>query len=381
LRAAIVGPGSIASTHVDALRRLGVRLQAVVGREPKRARELAALWQAPLATDNLQEALAVVDTVHICSPNHLHREQVAAALEAGRHVLCEKPMTPTLREAQELVALARECDLEAAVNFTYRGYPMVSWAREQVAAGALGRVTQVRGSYLADELLGRDAYHWRLDPEQGGPSNAFADVGIHWMDLAEWVLGDHVTELCADFHTPISARTWKEGAPGHGRRPRGASVAGATAEVTMSLEDCAGVLFGLESGARGLLAINQVSAGNRNTITLEVEGTEGALRWYQLTPDVVQVCGPEGRWQSIEKDAAKGVLPETSRPRLPPGHPEGYLDAARNVMAGFYQAVAARREGARSTATYPTFADGARAAALTEAALDSAHRRAWVAVS
>jgi predicted dehydrogenase len=189
--AAVVGTGFIGAVHVEALRRIGVDVRGVVGSSPERARSRGREAGLPAAYDGLDEALAdeAVQVVHVTSPNHLHHAQVRAVLEAGRHVVCEKPLAMTPAEGRDLLELAEASGLVHAVNFNIRHYPLCRHVRQLVADGGLGEVRLVTGSYLQDWLLYPGDWNWRLEPELGGDLRAVADIGSHWLDLVQDVTG------------------------------------------------------------------------------------------------------------------------------------------------------------------------------------------------
>src|SRR6202171_2968549 len=212
--AAVVGTGFIGVVHVEALRRLGVPVHGVVGSSHARAVERAAALNLPPAYESFEAMLADprVEVVHITSPNKLHYPQAAAALAAGKHVVCEKPLALTSTESAELVRLAEATRLVNAVNFNIRLYPICRHLHQLVRDGGLGDVRLVSGHYLQDWLLLDTDWNWRLEPEFGGNLRAVADIGSHWMDLTSHVAGQRIVSVMADLKTFIPVR----------RRPTGA---------------------------------------------------------------------------------------------------------------------------------------------------------------
>jgi predicted dehydrogenase len=243
-RAAVVGTGFIGLVHVDALRRLGVEVAGIVGSSPERVREKARAHPLPEPYDSFEAMLADpdVDVVHITSPNHLHFPQARAALEAGKHVVCEKPLGMGSGETGELLRIARASGLVHAVNFNIRSYPQVREARERVAAGGVGDVRLVTGSYLQDWLLYDTDWNWRLEDDRGGTLRAVGDIGSHWIDLMTYVTGRHVEAVMADLTTFIPVR----------RRPVGpvetfsGGGAGETVPQEIRTEDTASILLRFE---------------------------------------------------------------------------------------------------------------------------------------
>ena len=194
LKAGVAGTGFVGAIHVEALRRLDVEVVGVAASTPERAE---AKGLAP-AYESYEALLGDprVDVVHVTTPNHLHHEQVRDALAAGKHVVCEKPLATTSAESAELLELAQKSGLVHCTNFNLRFYPIAHHARALVASGALGDVWNVHGGYLQDWLLYPTDWNWRLEPEKGGALRAVADIGSHWMDLAQWVTGRRI-EACS----------------------------------------------------------------------------------------------------------------------------------------------------------------------------------------
>jgi predicted dehydrogenase len=240
LRAAVVGAGFIGVVHVDAVRRLGVEVVGVVGSTPERARAKAAVTALPDPYESFGAMLADdrVDVVHLTTPNHLHHGQAKAALEAGKHVVCEEPLALDPWESADLPELADRSGLVHCTNFNIRFYPQCQQARELLRHGRTGRVWNVHGAYLQDWLLKPTDWNWRLEPEKGGNLRAVADIGSHWLDLAQFRIGRRVVEVLADLVTAIPVR----------RRPTGEVESFATADETelvdapMETEDIAHLL-------------------------------------------------------------------------------------------------------------------------------------------
>lgn len=222
LRAAIVGPGYIGAIHAEAVRRVGASVTLIVGRPGGDMAGRAAALRVERYSERLEDALTDpdIDVVHICTPNALHYPMARAVLEHGKHLICEKPLTTDAAQAAELVRLADAAGVVAGVAYCYRCYTLVVEARHLIGSGRLGRVHQVRGTYLADELL-HDAYlHYRFDPALAGPAVAMLDVGVHWCDLVEYVTGQRIIEVLAEMQTVIPTRVWRRGPRGRSQRTR-----------------------------------------------------------------------------------------------------------------------------------------------------------------
>jgi predicted dehydrogenase len=367
--AGVVGTGFVAGLHVDALRRLGVEVKGVVGSTPERARAKAL---AP-AYESLDALLADdVDVVHVTTPNHLHYPQVKAVLAAGKHVVCEKPLALTTDESGELLELARASGLVHCTNFNIRFYPVVHHARALVRDGVLGRVWNVHGGYLQDWLALPTDWNWRLEAEKGGALRAVGDIGSHWLDLVEFVTGLRVAELCADLVTVIPVR----------RRPVGEVETFAAAsgvervDAPLQSEDVANILLRFEDDARGSLVVSQVSAGRRNSLRFQLDGSRGATAWDAERHEELWL-GHRGRPNEILLRSPELLAPEAAvRTGLPAGHAEGFADTFKELYRAVYAAV--ERGGVPEEPDFPTFEDGHRAQVLGEAIAASNRERRWI---
>jgi predicted dehydrogenase len=373
LKAAVAGTGFVGAVHVDALKRLGVEVLGVCASTAERAN---AKGLAP-AYESYDALLADerVDVVHVTTPNHLHHGQVRDALAAGKHVVCEKPLATTSAESAELLELARNSELVHCTNFNLRFYPMSHQARALVASGALGAVWNVHGGYLQDWLLYPTDWNWRLEPEKGGALRAVADIGSHWMDLAQWVTDCEIEAVFADFKTALPVR----------QRPTGEVETFAAAgdvervDAPMATEDIAHVLFRLASGVVGAAVFSQVSAGRKNSLRLEVDGSDGALAWDAERNEELWLGHRDRPNETLHRNP--GLLEPAARARtmLPAGHAEGYSDTFRELYRAVYSAVA---EGVMpAEPDFPTFADGHRANVLGDAIAESDRERRWVEVA
>ena len=375
--AAVVGSGFIGMAHVEALRRCGVHVTGLVGSRPERAQPKAQAAGIGRVYANLDEALAdpEVSVVHVATPNHLHVEQARRALNAGKHVVCEKPLGLTSSETAELVADAEQRDLVAAVCLNVRFYPLLQQLRAMIAGDELGTPRFVTGSYLQDWLLEDTDWNWRLVPEEAGALRAVADIGSHWLDLAQFVVGQPIVEVMADLHTFVPVRRHPEGPV---ETFAAAAVEGELVEEPMSSDDAAGILLRFANGARGTLGVSQVSAGRKNAITIEVDGSESAAAWYSEEPDQLWI-GHRGRPnEQLARDPGLLAPAAAAVSQYPGGHVEGYPDTFRGLFSRVYADVA---RGSRSAQPdYPTFADGHDVLRVTEAIARSTAERRWVAV-
>jgi predicted dehydrogenase len=350
--AAVVGTGFMGRVHVDALRRLGVDIVGVVGSNREKA-ERSGL--AP-AFESFEAMLADarVQVVHITTPNHLHHAQAKAALEAGKHVVCEKPLAMSSRESADLLATAERSGLVHAVNHNLRFYPLVQHLHGVIAGGALGTVRLLSGHYLQDWLLRERDWNWRVDRSLGGPLRAVGDIGSHWMDMTQFVTGLRITAVMADLARFIESRDSRE----------------------VHTEDAATMLLHYEGGARGAVAVSQVSAGRKNQLSFEIDGSTSSAAWSSEAPDELWLGHGDRASELLPRDP--NLMNDEGRAAsfVPGGHVEGYADTFRALYAAVYAAVAAGRPGTG----YPTFADGHDMMLVMDAITRSAGEGRWAHV-
>ncbi|WP_168220823.1 Gfo/Idh/MocA family oxidoreductase [Streptomyces sp. RFCAC02] len=356
LTAGVIGGGSIAEVHSRAIRAAGGTLRGVASSAPERARAAAQRFEAARWYPSPDDLIAddAIDIVHICSPNGTHAAYAGAALAAGKHVVCEKPLATTPSAAGELTALAERSGLVAAVPFVYRYHPMAAEASARVAAGALGPLVGVRGSYLQEWRLAYDEDGWWSLPAATGPSRAFGDIGSHLGDLVEFISGDRVVRVGA------VTRTVREHSPG-GRR--------------LTTEDIAALTVELAGGAVGTLMVSQMALGRKNRLSVEISGTEANLAFDQENPESLWYADRAAGARHIPRDAPR-LSPEAARLSvLPAGHPMGYQDAFNAFVRDAHDAVRGRVSPA-----LPTFRDGLAMVRLTQAVIEAAATGARVPV-
>ena len=377
LRTAVIGTGFMGRVHLEALRRVeGVDVVAVAGRELGPATKLGSGYGVAKATDDYHEILkdGTIDAVHICTPNASHYAMARHALQAGKHVLCEKPLSVSVQEAEELVALAKEHGLRNCVCHNLRYYPMVQQMRQMRISGVLGQILVVQGTYSQDWLLYDTDWNWRVDDATGGPSRAMADIGSHWFDMAEHLSGQRVRSLCADLQTFYPTR----------KRPKTRTetfagkllTADDVDEIAIKTEDFGAVVFRLGEMARGAMTASQVSAGRKNGLSIEMYGTKSSVAWNQERPDELWIGHRNTPNQVIVKDPS--LLNEGARgyADLPGGHSEGYDDTFKQVFRRFYASILEPD----AAPEYPQMMDGLRQMRILEAELESSRKRQWVDV-
>ncbi len=372
LRAGIVGGGQ--GAFIGAVHRLAAEMDGqarvvagAMSSDPARARASAAAWHLDRSYDSF-ETMAIeeskmsdgIDFVIVATPNHLHLPAARAFLEAGVHVVCDKPLAANLEQAEQLAAVAGNSGRLFALTQTYTGYPMVREARHLVASGRLGELRKVQVEYNQDWLKdpierdGNKQASWRTDPARAGISCSVGDIGTHAQNLLEYVSGQAVTSVCAELTSFVA-----------GRR----------------LDDDASMLLRLDGGARGTLVCSQVACGEENDLNLRIYGTDAGLEWRQLQPNTLIVKPAGGPWENHR--SAAGYLGEASRAatRTPAGHPEGYLEAFANIYLDFIADVRRVGAGESPRRNYPGVDDGLRSMRFVEAAVTSSKRgAAWVDV-
>jgi len=373
LRVGVVGIGFIGTAHVDAIRRVPyAEVVAIASSTQERARRHADELSVDRAYGDYRELLADpdVDVVHNCTPNRWHFPINLATIQAGKACFSEKPLTLNAEEAAELVRVARETGVPTAVNFNHRGFPQVQEARALIEDGQIGAVHAVHGSYLQDWALLETDWGWRMDSALGGATRVVADIGSHWMDLAQNVADSRIIAIMADFVTLHQTRMRPERAAV--TFDRGAGPAGPATRVEIDTEDFASVLVRFENGARGSFTVSQISAGRKNRLSLEVDGGQGSLAWCSEESEFLWRGSRTEPVRAIQRNPRLALLPELSR--LPAGHAEGWADALVNVIRGSYDQV----RGDVPRPWVATLEQGAYGMRLVEAILASDREERWV---
>ncbi|MFB8386355.1 Gfo/Idh/MocA family protein [Microbacterium sp. NPDC055910] len=351
VRSGIIGTGFMGAVHTRAVRAAGGTVAAYAGRDLDRVADAAG--RAGIERVLTPEALITdpdIDVVHVCTPNSQHVQFTAAAIAAGKHVVCEKPLALNADDAIALDRAARAAGVVNVVPFVYRYYPAVREARARIARTD-DRIWLAHGHYLQDWLADRDAYNWRVGE---GESRAFADIGVHWCDLFEFMSGHRISRLSARSTRLHDART----AP-HG-------------EVPVETEDAVTMLFETDRGASGSVVISQASRGRKNRLWIELDGAGSSYAFDQENPDRLEIGTAEGTL-IVPKGVETMPDPEVGRYiTTPSGHAQGYQDAFTLLMSEMISAVRGHAVGGM-----PTFADGVRAARITDAVIASSRQGGW----
>ncbi|MGA9075810.1 MAG: Gfo/Idh/MocA family oxidoreductase [Candidatus Sulfotelmatobacter sp.] len=377
IKTAIIGTGFMGRVHLEAVRRLEyVEAAAIAGRNADAARRLGAGFSTPKIAADYREILRdpAIDVVHICTPNAQHFSMAKEALQAGKHVICEKPLATSVEEGEELVSIAERQGLRNCVCHNLRYYPMVQQMRRMREDGDLGEILVVQGTYFQDWLLYDTDWNWRVDAKAGGPSRCMADIGLHWFDMAEHVTGLFVTSLCADLQTFHPSR----------RKPKHSVETFSNKllspedyrETAVDTEDFGAVIFRMGERTRGTVTASQVSAGRKNRLSIEICGTRASVAWNQERPDELWVGHRNAGNEIVVKDPSLLKPAVRDYADLPGGHSEGYDDTFKQVFRRFYASIS----NPGGAPEYPQFIDGMRQLTILNAVLQSHRMRSWIDV-
>jgi predicted dehydrogenase len=374
----VAGTGFIGAAHVEGLRRLGIQVLGLAENTKERAEQKASELGIPRAYASLDEMLGDpdIDVVHLATPNHLHYPQSKAALLAGKHVICEKPLAMNTVESAEMVNLAADRGLVNAVNYNIRMYPLAQQARSMVQNGELGDLFILQGSYLQDWLLFPTDWNWRLEPNLGGTLRAVSDIGSHWLDLISFITGLHVEEVFADFKTfhpirkkpaiPLETFTDKILTPDD------------YIDQPIHTEDYASILLHYENGVRGVLTVSQVSSGRKNRLFYEINGSKSSLVWDSETPNELWIGHRTTPNQILMKDPSLLSRQARDTASYPGGHAEGFPDTFKQLYVKVYNYILAG--DTTNPPDFPTFADGHYEMQVCEAIERSAREGKWAKV-
>lgn len=359
VKTALIGAGFVGPHHIEAARRLGfVDVVAVAGSSQASAEAKAEKLNIPKAYGSYEALLndPEIEVIHNTTPNNLHLPVILAAIKKGKHVIADKPLALNAAEAKKMLQAAQKAGIVHAVTFNYRYNALVQQARLMVQRGDIGKPHFIHGYYLQDWLLNQTDYSWRLEKE-GGESRAVADIGSHWCDLAGYVTGSRIAELCADFTTLYPTR----------KKPAGTREAFAKGTGTekytnykVETEDFASVLVRFENGVKGVFSVSQVSAGHKNGLEFEVDCGQAALAWKQERPNELWI-GRRGEPNGVMLKDPSLLDPSIAHyAALPGGHGEAWADAFRNLMRNIYTFIAEGRSMTKdkNKIDFPTFEDG-----------------------
>ena len=373
LRAAIVGTGGISRIHGWRLQDLGSTVVGVCGRDVSKAQSVASDFYcagqfgepsgrrpAHVSAEAFDDVGVMLDqtkpdVLHVCSPHGFHAAHAIEAVKRGIHVIVEKPLATDEADARTMVAAAQDAGVHAAVCLTKRSYPMVAELRARIQAGELGQVNAIRGGFLSWDS-NHNEWGWGFDPTIAGTSYATADLGVHWLDLAEHVTDRRITEVDARFSTLRSTR-YRNGQP-----------------VKVEAEDYVRVFLDFTGGAVGSATFSGVTAGEPNGCSIDVDGTDGGFGWQVDRPNEIIYRRADGSVVTIVRNPDTMAASAARLSFSPAGHAEGFGDAFRNLFRDVYSAIGG------ADVCYPTLADGYRMVVIVEAIQTSARTRRAVSV-
>lgn len=379
LKVGVIGKGFIGPAHIEALMRLGtIEVVALAGTDEVESKVKAEQLGVKESYGDYKKLIEnkELDVIHICSPNNLHYPMVKEALDAGKHVVCEKPLAITVKEGKALLEIADKKGLVHAVHFNIRYYPLMKQLKMMVDKGEFGEIFAIHGSYLQDWLFYPSDYNWRLDPELSGKSRAVADIGSHWIDLIEYVSGLRINEVFADFATFHKTRKKPlkplETYAGKLLKPEDYQ------DINIDTEDYATVLFRFKNGTKGVMTVNQVAAGRKNRLYFEMDGSKKSAAWDSEAPNQMWIGRRDGNNEILMKDPSL-VYPEcTNLIDYPGGHNEGFPDTLKQMFKEIYSYI--QDSNRNSTPPFPTFKDGLRELVLGEKILESNDSEKWVKI-
>src|SRR5882672_3251143 len=384
LRAGIIGTGFIGPVHIEGLKRLGVQVTAICG-STKNAKATAEKWGIPEVYGDYDYRAMLcspnVDVVHITSPNKVHVEQSLAALAAGKHVVCEKPLGMNTRDTAKVVAaVKKKASPVFAVNYMCRFFPAVLQARAMVARGELGQIIHVQGHFFQDWLLQATDYNWRLLASEGGKLRAVGDIGTHWIDAVSFILGAKAEAVFAHIETFHKTRY----------RPKAEVQTFAKIDPKTMLpykvdtEDFGSVLLKFGKAKHGFVnrvhanaSISQVAAGWKCSLALGIYGTKGSVRWDLQQPNEILVGRRDEPNQILQRATAGFSEDVAGFTDYPGGHPEGFPDSQKMHYRAVYEHIAS---GRKTPVLFATAEDGHHEVKLCEAVLKSSRAKRWVKV-
>jgi len=380
LKAGVVGTGFMASAHIEAIRQTGMGdIVAISGSSREAVQKGADRFGVERTYDNFMSLIRDPDVqvIHNCTPNNLHFPVNRAAIAEGKHIVSEKPLTMTARESRLLISAIQRKAVVNAVVFNYRHYPAVAKLRKMVLDGDFGDVLAIHGSYLEDGSLNETDYDWRVDPEVGGPTRVVADIGSHWLDLACYVTGLTITEVVADFQIFLPVRK---------KRVSSAGTFGVLSEprlvdMRVATEDYASVLLRFNSRARGTLMVSQMSAGMKNSISLQIDGSSKSVAWNHRQPDVLSIGHRERPNKQVKVKALTPKAKAGAFDYTLPGHGEEWMAGVTACMREIYGYIRDGKKPGRNPASFATFDDGYRMAVVVDKILLSSRRGNWIKTS
>lgn len=365
--------------HVEALRRVGVDVVGICGTSHEKSAQAAQQLGLATAYESYEQLLrdSNVHAVHIVTPNRLHFPMTKQAIEAGKHVMCEKPLAMTSSESAQLLTLSeRHPKQVTGVNYNLRFYPLCVESRERIRRTSVGELFHVTGSYVQDWLLYSTDYNWRVLATEGGPLRAVSDIGTHWLDLIQFITGRNIEAVCADLKTmhPVRYR------PTHDVKTFDNTTADTESReaVDISTDDYGAILLRFQGGTSGVVHVSQVTAGRKNCLCYEIAGSRQSLAWNSEAPNVLSIGHRDAPNETLIRDPSLLTEQAAAVTSYPGGHNEGYDDSFKHSFQAFYDHI--RSGDLSSPVSFATFRDGHRELVLCESILASNRERSWIDV-
>jgi predicted dehydrogenase len=368
VKVGIIGTGFSANAQIEALRRIPfVQVIGIAGSSFEKAKMTAQKYGIARSYSRVDELIddPDIEAIHNCTPNHLHYGINKRILLSNKHLLSEKPLAMNSRESEELVQLAESTEGVSGVCFNYRHYPLVLQAKELMDRKEFGPVHHVFGGYLQDWLLYSTDYNWRIDPERNGHSRAMADIGSHWCDTIQFILGKKIVEVFADLKTVHPIR----------QRQASATQTGETVEI--STEDYGSVLVHFEDGSKGVFTVSQVSAGRKNKLFFDISLEKGSMSWDQENPNKLWIGKRDEPNLELVRDPSLLSPLAAQAAHYPGGHQEGWPDGLKNLFIDFYSTILS---GKKADSHFATLEDGHQMMKIIEAILESHETKSWISV-
>ena len=381
IRVGVIGAGFIGPAHIESLRRLGfVEVTALATSRAESAEQKAKALSIPKAFGNYEDLLKEdLDAVEITSPNRCHFPQAKAALEAGKHVICDKPLAMDSRETKTLVELSEKTGLVTAVTFNHRFYPMVQQSKAILDGDGLGPVYLIQGGFHQDWLLLDTDYNWRVDAKEGGAARAIGDIGTHWLDTIQFITGLEVDAVYAELRTVIPVRKRAKVAvetfAGKELKPTDYD------EVAIDTDDLGIVLLKFKGAdTKAVMTVSQVSAGRKCRLNYEIYCRNGSISWDSESPNQLWRGYRDKANENLIKDPALMHPSAKQSARYPGGHGEGFPDSHTHCARTIYQYIKEERYRKGEKPPFPTFKDGHTEQLLCDAILESNRKGKWISV-
>ncbi|MEW5815176.1 MAG: Gfo/Idh/MocA family oxidoreductase [Spirochaetota bacterium] len=377
IKVGLLGTGYIGGVHLEALARIGgVKVTAVSDVNLDLANKAAARFNIEKACNDPMEIIKDrnIDVIHNCTPNKFHYILNREALNQGKHILSEKPLSMTSGEAEELVNIAVKKGAVTGVDFCYRYYPVVQEMAVRIRRGECGDVRMATGSWFQDWLCYTTDYSWRLDKSESGESNITADLGSHWFDLIQFVTGLNVTEVLGDLVTIIKERKKPK------RQVLAFEKAGnvETETVRIEVDDYSCILFRLSNGAPGSFTTSQLCQGRKSTTEFQIYGSQCSFAWDHRRSNELWIGYRDKPNETLVENAQLQDLSTAKYANLPAGHPLGYHDAVLNLFKDYYEDV--KNGGSDKNSNRPTFCTGYDEMKILDAVLESKKNQTWAEV-